>query len=165
MLSHVRNRKRTWDVPGGLYFVTCVTRERKPLFGDPANIALLSSTLHRVLELHPFRMIAYAYMPDHLHLLIQLAEVTHNSQVMHSLKRNYTLNHKRKHGITVATSLWQPSFREHLITDDNDLAKHIDYIHYNPIKHGLAKEYGAYPHTSYSAYQRCGQPGPTANTP
>jgi putative transposase len=53
------------------------------------------------------------------------------------VKRNYTLNYKEAHGISTSFSLWQDRFWDHVIRDEDDLNNHFDYIHWNPVKHGL----------------------------
>jgi putative transposase len=52
--------------------------------------------------------------------------------------------------------VWQRRYWEHLIRDEADLARHVEYIHYNPVKHGLAQSPGAWPHSSFSRFVREG---------
>ena len=61
------------------------------------------------------------------------------SPILHSIKRNYTINYKRAHGITSPLHLWQDRFWDHVIRDGHDLERHFDYIHYNPVKHGYVE--------------------------
>ena len=53
-------------------------------------------------------------------------------------------------------ALWQRRFWEHTIRDDADLARHIDYIHYNPVKHGLVSQVSNWPHSSFNRYVKLG---------
>ena len=53
-------------------------------------------------------------------------------------------------------SLWQRRFWEHTIRDENDYARHIEYIHYNPVKHGLVNRVSDWPHSSFHRYVRSG---------
>jgi putative transposase len=75
---------------------------------------------------------------------------------MQSIKRNYTLNYKQEHGIGARLTLWQPGFWDHAIRDERDYLNHLDYIHYNPVKHGYATGPEDYPHSSYLEYVRRG---------
>jgi putative transposase len=53
---------------------------------------------------------------------------------------------KREKGI------WQRRYWEHVIRDEDDLQRHIDYIHYNPVKHGLVSRVSDWPHSSFHRY-------------
>ena len=151
----IRARLRRWYVPNAVYFITCVTRDRLPVFADAANILLLRDTLRRVQGLHPFGMRGYAFLPDHLHLLLFVPEGTSISALMQSVQWNYTRNHKRAHGLATAR-LWQRGYWDHVIRDEDDWAQHLNYIHYNPVKHGPVRRAEEYPHTSFREYIRRG---------
>ena len=53
-------------------------------------------------------------------------------------------------------AIWQRRFWEHLIRDEQDLERHINYIHYNPIKHGLVGKVKDWPDSSFSEYVELG---------
>jgi putative transposase len=55
-----------------------------------------------------------------------------------------------------AKTIWQPRFYDHCIRDENDFHKHLDYIHYNPVKHGLVCSPGAWPHSSFARFVALG---------
>jgi len=129
---------RRYYVPNALVFITTVVRDRQLLFGDSSNVESLLDTMRAVQALHPFHLLAYVVLPEHLHLLMQTGASTNFSRVIHSIKRNYTLNYKRSRGISGPLLLWQSRFWDHVIRDEDDLARHMDYIHYNPVKHGCA---------------------------
>jgi putative transposase len=96
--------------------------------------------LRRVRGIHRFRLLAYVILPDHFHWLMQVQDQSGNfSKVLHSIKRNCTLNLKEAHGITRSFSLWQDRFWDHVIQDERDLKSHFDYIHWNPVKHGYVR--------------------------
>ena len=129
---------RRYYLPNALVFITTVIQDRRPVFGDDADAESLLDTMRAVQTLHPFHLLAYVVLPEHLHLLMQTGAATNFSRVMHSIKRNYTLNYKKSHGIRGQLELWQSRFWDHVIRDDDDLARHMDYIHYNPVKHGYS---------------------------
>ena len=58
------------------------------------------------------------------------------SKVMHSIKRNFTVNFKKFYNIEESVRIWQRGFCDHIIRDEKDLEKHMAYIHWNPVKHG-----------------------------
>jgi putative transposase len=148
----IRAKTRRLYVPNAIYFITCVTRERQPILANEPSIELLRETMRRVREIHPFQMRAYAFMHDHLHLLIFVADGTSISRIMHSIQRNFTVNYKKAHGLTESVKMWQRGFWDHVIRDERDFANHFHYIHYNPVKHGYVSRPEDYPHTSFRTY-------------
>lgn len=151
----IRVRIRRAVVDEGLYFITTVTHQRKPVFTHP-EIAHLRTVLRAVKAHHPFTMRAYVFLPDHLHLLLRVGADTDISKLMHSFKRNATVAYKEAHGIEGNFSLWQRGFWDHVIRNERDFKNHLDYIHYNPVKHGLVQRPEDYPHSSYREYVRRG---------
>ena len=147
---------RRYYIPNAIVFITQVVQDRQPIFRDETCIALLRSTLHRVQELHPFSMLGYVFLPDHLHLLIKSTGSSTFSQIMHSLKPNFTKAYKRVVGITDPMKFWQKRFWDHVIRDDTDLERHLDYIHYNPVKHGLVTKPEDWIHGSFLAWKERG---------
>jgi putative transposase len=53
-------------------------------------------------------------------------------------------------------ALWQRQYWEHTIRDEDDFARHVDYIHYNPVKHGLVRRVADWPHSSFHLFVRRG---------
>jgi len=81
--------------------------------------------------------------------------------VLHSIKRNYTLNFKKAHNFASPFSLWQDRFWDHVIRDERDLINHFDYIHWNPVKHGYVEWPEDWPHSTYAFWLERGyyEPG------
>ncbi|MBS3784519.1 MAG: transposase [Anaerolineae bacterium] len=128
---------RRYYVPDAIVFITGVTRHRTPHLASKRDLDLFWDTLRRVQAIHPFHLLAYVILPDHFHWLMQVDDECGNfSKVLHSVKRNCTLNFKKAHGITGSFSLWQDRFWDHVIRDERDLEDHVDYVHWNPVKHG-----------------------------
>ena len=102
----------------------------------------------------PFDLIAYCLLYDHLHLLIGIREECKYdiTNIIHSLKRNFTIDYKKIYKITHETSLWQKRFWDHIIRNENDFKKHMDYIHYNPVKHGITLKPEEYKYTSFNKW-------------
>jgi putative transposase len=112
-------------------------------------VKLLYKTLQEVRHSKPFKLWAYSIIPDHLNLLIQPTGEANISQIMHSIRRRFTLSYKGTYETTSALSLWQARFWDHIIRDEEDLQRHFDYIHYQPVKHGLVARLEDYPYSSY----------------
>jgi putative transposase len=86
---------RRYYIPGSAVFLTQVVESREPVFKDQKFIELLKVTLKDVKNLHPFNLLGYVFLPDHLHLLIQPSGNENFSDIMHSLKPISQKNIKR----------------------------------------------------------------------
>lgn len=128
-------------LPSYAVFITIATYQRKHIFSKSENCILFCQTVDNVKHIHPFELVAYAIMPDHLHLIIQTPDDSPNySPVIHSIKRNFTLNYKKHYHIVSPIKLFQNRFYDHVIKDDDDFEIHMDYVHWNPVKHDLTQD-------------------------
>ena len=124
-----------FDADTACYHTVSVTRNRAPIFADPAIASLLVDCIGFISKSGRAEVLAYAVMPDHLHLLLAPRGDNTLSQVMHTLKR-YAV--KRINDATGRSgSLWQQSFYDRAIRDDAHLRATIDYIHQNAVAEGL----------------------------
>ena len=131
---------RRYYIPNAIVFITVVTHDRRPYLARKDDLALFWQTLRHIQGIHPYHLLAYVILPEHFHWLLRVQDENGDfSTVMHSVKRNFTLNYKRAHQITTSFQLWQPRFWDHMIRDEHDLERHMDYIHYNPVKHGYVR--------------------------
>ena len=145
------NYRRNY-VPGGTYFFTLVTFQRRKHFDTPHKLDLLHSKIRQVQRSKPFDLLAYCLLPDHIHLLIKLPEEDCNFSIrMREIKRLTTLWMKRE-TLGNVDPIWQDKYWEHTIRDEKDLQTHFDYIHYNPIKHGLTETYDSWEWSSFKDY-------------
>ncbi|UCC63023.1 MAG: transposase [Anaerolineae bacterium] len=140
---------RRYYVPNAIYFIVAVTKDRRPVFADAADVDLLFDVLRQVRQRKPFRLLAYSIIPDHINLLLRPTGEGNISRIMLSIKRSFTLRFKELNHVTGSLNLWQARFWDHIIRDEKDLHRHFDYIHYNPVKHGLVTRPEDYPHSSY----------------
>ena len=155
-------RYRRVKIEGATYFFTLVTHERRRLFRDPENVALLDAAIARIQARHPFEIAAYVVLPDHLHAIWQLPpHDTDYSMRWRLIKEAFTKAYlKRHHPPDINASrrkkgeqgLWQRRFREHVIRDGKDFSDHVDYIHLNPVRHGLAAAPKTWPYSSFAAW-------------
>lgn len=116
---------------------------------------------------HPFTIDAWVLLPDHLHCIwtlpaddadfgVRWAMIKRNvtKQCSSALKRDEWMSpskRKRKE-----STIWQRRFWEHLIRDEPDYERHMDYLHYNPVKHGLVEKIADWPHSTFHRYVRLG---------
>ncbi len=141
---------RRYYIPNAIVFITCVTHDRLPYLRELSNVELLFNTMRSVQVIHPFRLLAYVILPDHFHWLMYVSP-DHDtfSSILHSVKRNFTLNYKEVHQIDVAFNVWQARFWDHVIRDECDFKNHFDYIHWNPVKHRLVERPEDWTHSTY----------------
>jgi putative transposase len=149
---------RRYYIPGSAVFITQVVQNRQPAFINPKHLSLLKEILDNVMVLHPFIMLGYVFLFDHFHMLIQPTGGRTFSDIMHSLKPQFTREYKKLIGLSSADTLkfWQKRFWDHVIRDDKDLENHLHYIHLNPVKHGYVKDPRDWQHSSYIEWEEKG---------
>ena len=128
-------RVRRFYIPEAIYFITSVTKARRRLFDKKENVELFWQTLRRVEEHYRHELQAYVVLPDHFHFLIKPIGCSF-SRLFQSFHRNYTMNFKALHSIKDNLRLWQHRFWDHVMRSEKDWQLHLNYIHYNPVKHG-----------------------------
>ena len=152
---------------GATVFITCVTFERTHIFIDEKACKILNRVWMRVTKLHPFTAEAICVLPDHIHTLLTLPENDSNYSLrIREIKRLFTnqylavydewsqRNPSRTH--KKEATIWQRRFWEHTIRDEQDYENHFDYIHYNPVKHGLVNNVAEWPWSSFHRYVKAG---------
>jgi len=143
---------RRYYYPGQIVFITQKTKDQNPVFENTKNLISLKQILANVQNIHPFSMLAYVFLPDHFHILIRPTGNSNFSQILHSIKTNFTREYKQRMNITGTLNLWQKRFWDHVIRDETDLENHLHYIHYNPVKHGYLKNMGSWEASSYTLW-------------
>lgn len=152
-------------VPGGTYFFTVATWQRQKLLTDLSVLMALRAAFRSVRAQHPFAIDAIVVLPDHLHSIWTLPPEDadyalrwnlikrHTSQaVRHLVASPATESRRKRHEI----GLWQRRFWEHQIRDEKDYARHVDYIHWNPVKHGHVDRVADWPYSSFHRHVRQG---------
>jgi putative transposase len=156
------SRYRRAKIDGGIFFFT-VTIEDRSSDLLVRKIDLLRDTYRDVGKRYPFTTIAICILPDHLHALWALPPYDSDFSIRwNQIKGGFSKRlpaaspraasaiRKREKGI------WQRRYWEHAIRDDDDLERHVDYIHYNPVKHGLVGHVSEWPHSSFHRYVKDG---------
>ncbi len=148
-------------VPGGSYFFTANLRDRSSrLLTEHA--ALLRDALMAVKRRQPFHTNAIVILPDHLHTIWTLPEGDDDYPARWKAIKSVFTRAAIKAGAQIERNargecaLWQRRYWEHTIADEEDYRKHVDYIHFNPVKHGWAKYVKDWPHSSFHRYVRQG---------
>ena len=139
---------------GGYYFFTVVTCKRQKILTGKLARKHLRHAFEKVRSKRHFETTAICLLPDHLHLLIDPRE-SDLSYLMKRLKMKFSGLYRSKNQLT-SGRLWQYRFWDHKIRDEIDYTRHLDYIHYNPMKHGLVTSPKYYEHSSFKLYYEKG---------
>jgi len=156
------------DTPGATYFFTVALRDRGSQWLT-AHVDILRECVALTKAKHPFHIDAMVVLPEHLHAMWTLPQDDSDFPVRWMLiKRRFTREllcrrlldppSSRRRG-DAERSLWQRRYWEHRIRNDRDFENHVDYIHYNPVKHGLVSRAKDWPHSSFHRYVRQGMLG------
>ena len=143
---------------GGTYFFTVNLVDRS---GDllTRHIDTLRLVFRRVKERHPFHIDAIVVLPDHLHAIWTLPDGDADFAVRWALIKSgfsRALPLEEKIGASRESKgergIWQRRYWEHQIRDDADMQRHVDYIHFNPVKHGHVERPSAWSYSSIHRY-------------
>jgi len=152
-------------VNGGTYFFTLVTYKRLPLFSSQESVEVFHEAIRYTSARLPFESVAYVILPDHLHIIWTLPEESCDYSTRWRLIKSYfTRCWNKDNGARGSASrmrkkeraVWQRRYWEHLIRDEIDLSHHIEYIHYNPIKHGYVHSLMEWHNSSFLNYVQDG---------
>jgi putative transposase len=145
------NYKRLY-IEGGTYFFTLVTAKRTPIFAEPEARLILRTAIQKVRRSHPFDIVGMVVLPDHLHALWRLPDGDDDLPLRWRLIKTHMTRYAGR-----GTRLWQKRYWEHAIRDDRDLSRHLDYLHWNPLKHGLVARVQDWPWSSFHRYVAAGR--------
>jgi putative transposase len=119
---------RRFDLRDAYYFVTVVTYRRRKFLTKHVEIFWKSWKGKK--------LFAWVILPDHFHAIVKVDDIS-ISDIIHNLKIQY---YHRISGGTRQRKIWQNRFWDHIIRDEKDMNNHLDYIHYNPVKHGIVND-------------------------
>ena len=125
----------------GAFTVTVNTWRRQQVFVDATEVHRYREMLEDAARKSGFRLLAYCFMPDHLHLLVEGSEGSDLAQLMKAFKQTSSFDYKQR----VGHLLWQRSYYDHILRGPDELQPAIEYILGNPVRAGLVENPGAYP--------------------
>lgn len=151
-------RYRRDDTKGGTWFFTVNLAERnKRLLVDEFD--LLRDVMNKVKQQHPFKLDAMVVLPDHIHAMWTLPANDKGYSIRWGLiKSGFSRQLPKVERINKSQirkgerGIWQRRYWVHLIRDDRDFEKHVDYIHYNPVKHGYVNSSIDWPYSTIHRY-------------
>ncbi|MCA9296653.1 MAG: transposase [Phycisphaerales bacterium] len=145
----VPNYRRA-HVPGGTFFLTIVTRHRRPVLTHSPNLHALGNALRETQRDHPFECNAIVLLPDHWHVVMTLPSGDEDfSGRIHAIKRRTIFESGDR-------ALWQRGFMEHTVRNERSFSRIVEYILFNPVRHGVARCPHIWPHSSFHKFVRDG---------
>lgn len=156
------NYRRAW-YPGGTYFFTVNLLRRHNNDLLIRKIDTLRQVVQSVKQHHPFNIHAWVVSPNHLHCVIELPSGDSDFplrwrliKLEFSKKTPYTERRSEVRLKRGERGIWQRRCWEHLIRNDADYRAHIDYVHINPVKHGLVPRVRDWPYSTFHRLVRKG---------
>ena len=147
--------RRLWHA-GGIYFFTVNLLQRRHNDLLVRHVDVLRAAVAKVKQRHPFVIHAWVVLPEHFHCVIELpqgdADFATRLRLIKSgfskalPKTEFRSNVRNARG---ERGIWQRRFWEHLIRNEQDYQAHMDYVHINPVKHGLVKAVKDWPYSSF----------------
>jgi putative transposase len=154
-------RYRRARVPGASYFFTVVAWHRRQVLCRPEVRAALRTAFREELRARPFELEAIVVLPDHLHCIWTLPPGDSDfsgrwrrikASVSRAVGQEIEAEPTPSRRLKGERGLWQRRYWEHVIRDEADFAAHLDYIHFNPVKHGLVERAADWPWSSLHRY-------------
>ncbi len=135
---------RRFNLKHHYYFITIVTFNRR-------NILLHDSELFKIAWKEQ-KLKAWVIMPNHTHFIINVGDES-ISDIIHRFKITYSRLYRNKYG---SGKVWQNRFWDHVIRNQIDMNNHIDYIHYNPVRHRFVDSPDKWEFSSFIKYKQDG---------
>ena len=137
-------RKGRFSEANRIYFITTVTHNRRKIFNDFNSARIAVNSMRRLHECDHVQSLSWVAMPDHLHWLIQLSDEHTLAEVVKRLKAQSA--HSINRYLNGSESVWQRSYFDRCLRKEEDVKGVSRYIVANPLRAGLVKEIGDYPH-------------------
>ena len=157
-------------------FITIVTRNRAPILID--NVSTLRASFEEAKEVYKFDVYAIAILPEHMHMILIPENIKDYPKIIRAIKYNFSrkindggmaippyINRSPNDSEDIKVfalcnlsknkinkGIWQDRYIEHTIRDENDLNNHLNYIHYNPVKHGNVNCVKDWEHSSFHKF-------------
>jgi putative transposase len=131
-----------------IFFITTITHGRQHNLMDKFDE--LYDTITSISGEANEELVAWVLLPEHFHIILDTREAN-ISKVMKRMKLRFSYRYRREKGLYRA-AIWQRRFWDHVIRDQEDLNRHIDYIHYNPVKHGYVTKPIEWEFSSFREY-------------
>ena len=167
LYNHAMPEYRWSSIQDGTFFFTVVTYKRLPILTSSVARSILHEAWQNVNQRFPFVTDAICLLPEHIHCIWTLPEGDANYGLRWGeIKKCFTKNYLKQIGTAEQSTasrltrgeaaIWQRRFWEHTSRDLDDYHRHLDYIHYNPVKHGLVRSVADWSWSSFHRYVKMG---------
>lgn len=157
-----------WRKPGAWLFFTVVTYQRQSVFNNEIAWTILRNAIIKTRQTHPFEIFASVLMPNHLHCIWILPPNDDDYPTRWRLIKSRTTHELisagwsdnspgKSRSRTGEKTVWQRRYRERVLKNELNVKRHLDYLHYNPVKHGLAKQAAEWPYSSFKKFVELGE--------
>jgi putative transposase len=136
-------------------FIAAVCHQRQTLLGAASHKELLLSVMREVKQEIAYHMLGYVLLDDHFHWVIVPTQADTFPKIMQSVKLRF-VRRMLANNRSQSPKIWQRRYWDHIIRDEHDLHRHLDYIHYNPVRHNYRMSPAEYRWSSFREYQRRG---------
>ena len=136
----------------GLALVTCMAVNRESVLDSPEKIHLLRTVLRDVKERYAFRLIAFAFLPSRMHLMIATDGNGSRKRLLAEVSSRYAEDYQSLMGLPKPITVWSEPEKPRHIESVQEFAVTLDTIHYEPVRVGLVKRPEEWPHTSYESW-------------
>jgi len=143
-MSYNDLRKGRFSEANRIYFITTVTHNRRKIFNDFNTARIVINSMRRLHDCEHVQSLSWVVMPDHLHWLIQLTDECSLAEIIKCLKAQSA--HSINRYLNNSGSVWQRSYFDRCLRKEEDVKGVSRYIVANPLRAGLVKEIGDYPH-------------------
>ena len=149
------NYKRLF-IPNSYVFITVCTYKRRNTLID--KIEYLRQSFKYALNIFKFEITAIVINPNHFHMILKTDDIKNYPKIIGTIKKHFTQNIDIDYSTNNnrEADIWQRRYYEHTIRNEEDLYKHIDYIHYNPVKHGLTETPKDWAFSSFNKFVKNG---------
>ncbi len=158
---------RRAKITGGTYFFTVATYRRQRFLCDESVRTALREAIHEARAVCPFTIDGWVLLPDHLHCIWTLPKGDADFGKRWAMIKRFVTKRcgpalqfdallndsKRKRK---ESTVWQRRYWEHIVRDETDYVRHMDYLHYNPVKHGLVNCMKDWPYSTFHRYVKEG---------
>ena len=142
---------RHW-VPGGIYHITARGNNREPIFHDSVDYQQYLLQLRQCRDALPYRLLAFALMPNHVHLVFEMLLAASLSDVMQRVGKGYADYFNSRY--ERVGHVYQGRFYSSFVNREAYLLEVTRYVHLNPVRAGLCRQPHSYQWSSYQFYIR-----------
>jgi putative transposase len=154
-------------ISGTTFFFSVVAYRRRAMFCDEAFRQALNAAIRYVRARHPFCIDAWVLLPDHMHAIWTLPDGDHDfssrwATIKHLVSRSCGGDYHQPETQTTSarnrreSTIWQRRFWEHRIRDERDMEMHMDYVHFNPVRHGYAQSAAEWEYSTFHRHVKAG---------